>query len=56
MMNNKITQKNYNSNSNFYQLVIPLDTGILIPENDSMRLLIQVMVELDYNEKKDVSK
>lgn len=48
MTNNKITHKNYNSNYNFYQLVLPLDTGILIPENDSVRLLSQVMEELDY--------
>ena len=48
MTNNKITHKNYNNNYNFYQLVLPLDTGILIPENDSVRLLSQVMEELDY--------
>lgn len=48
MTNNKITHKNYNNNYNVYQLVLPVDTGILIPENDSVRLLSQIMEELDY--------
>ena len=48
MSNNKIIHKNYNNNYNVYQLVLPVDTGILIPENDSVRLLSQVMEELDY--------
>ena len=48
MTNNKITQKNYNNNRTVYQLVIPIETGILIPEDDSVRLLSQVMEELDY--------
>ena len=48
MINNKITHKNYNNNYNVYQLALPVDTGILIPENDSVRLLSQIMEELDY--------
>jgi transposase len=48
MTNNKITQKNYNSNCKVYQLVLPIETGILIPEDDSVRLLSQIMEELDY--------
>ena len=48
MTNNKITHKDYNNNCNVYQLVLPIDIGILIPENDSVRLLSQVMEELDY--------
>jgi transposase len=48
MTNNKITQKNYNNNCKVYQLVFPVETGILIPEDDSVRLLSQVMEELDY--------
>ncbi|MCT8978885.1 transposase, partial [Clostridium sp. CX1] len=48
MISNKITQKNYTSYNNVYQLVFPVETGILIPENDSVRLLSQVMEELDY--------
>ena len=48
MTNNKITHKNYNNNYNVYQLVLAIDTGFLIPENDSVRLLSQIMEELDY--------
>jgi transposase len=48
MTNKKIIQKNYNNNCKVYQLVIPVETGILIPEDDSVRLLSQVMEELDY--------
>lgn len=48
MLNHKLTQKNYNSNYNVYQLVFPFETGILIPEDDSVRLLSQIMEELDY--------
>ena len=48
METNKITQKNYNNNCKVYQLVFPIETGILIPEDDSVRLLSQIMEELDY--------
>jgi transposase len=48
MVNKEIIHKNYNNNYNVYQLVLPVDTGILIPENDSVRLLSQIMEELDY--------
>jgi transposase len=48
MTNNKITQMNYNNNCKVYQLVFPVETGILIPEDDSVRLLSQIMEELDY--------
>lgn len=48
MINIKITHKNYINNYNVYQLVLPVDTGILIPENDSVRLLSQIMEKLDY--------
>lgn len=44
----KLTQKNYINNYENYQLLFPLETGILIPEDDSVRLLSQVMEELDY--------
>jgi Transposase and inactivated derivatives len=48
MKKNKIIQKNYSNNCKVYQLVFPVETGILIPEDDSVRLLSQIMEELDY--------
>lgn len=48
MRTNKIIHKDYSNNYNVYQLVFPVETGILIPENDSVRLLSQIMEELDY--------
>lgn len=48
MRKQKLTQKNYNNCCKVYQLVFPVETGILIPEDDSVRLLSQVMEELDY--------
>jgi len=48
MQKTKLTQKNYNNNYEKYQLIFPLETGILIPEDDSVRLLSQIMEELDY--------
>ena len=48
MINKRITQKNYTNNCEVYQLVIPMETGILIPEDDSVRLLSQILEELYY--------
>lgn len=48
MKKNKLTHKNYNNNYENYQLILPIETGILIPEDDSVRLLSQIMEELDY--------
>jgi len=48
MFNKEITQMNYTNNCKVYQLVFPVETGILIPEDDSVRLLSQIMEELDY--------
>lgn len=48
MLTNKFTQKNYTNNKEVYQLVFPIATEILIPKDDSVRLLSQVMEELDY--------
>ncbi len=48
MLNNEIIQKNYTNNCKVYQLVFPVETEILIPEDDSVRLLSQIMEELDY--------
>ena len=33
---------------NVHQLVLPIETEFIIPEDDSVRLLSQVMEELDY--------
>lgn len=48
MTSNEIIHKNYTNNNNIYQLVLPIDVGILIPEDDSVRLLSQILEELDY--------
>jgi transposase len=50
MTSKEITQKNYTNNNSFYQLVLPVDTGILIPADDSVRLLSQILEELDYTQ------
>lgn len=41
-------QQDYTKNSGTVQLVLPIATEILIPANDSVRLLSQVLEELDY--------
>ena len=47
-INNYINYENlYNTN---YQLVLPLETNFMIPENDSVRLLNKVLEGLDYSE------
>ncbi|MBC8059696.1 MAG: IS1182 family transposase [Clostridiaceae bacterium] len=48
MQKNKTIQKDYSNSCKVYQLVFPVETGILIPEDDSVRLLSQIMEELDY--------
>ena len=48
MINKRTTQKNYTNNCEVYQLVFPVETGILIPEDDSVRLLSQILEELYY--------
>ncbi|MEG1255301.1 transposase [Clostridium sp.] len=48
MQKTKLTQKHYINNYGNYQLAFPIDTGILIPEDDSVRLLGQIMEDLDY--------
>ncbi len=45
----KLTQKNYNNDYNTYQIVFPVETGILVPENDSVRLLSKILEEIDYS-------
>src|SRR5665648_323071 len=49
MRQNKQTiPKNYIGNSGAYQLVLPLNMEVLIPEDDSVRLLSHITEELDY--------
>jgi len=48
MTSKKITQKNYNNINNVYQLVFPIETEILIPQDDSVRLLSQILEGLNY--------
>ena len=36
MLINKLIQNNYNNNTNVYQLVFPVEIGILIAEDDSV--------------------
>ena len=48
MQNKKIHQKDYTINSGKYQLVIPMNFEVLIPKDDSVRLLSQITEELNY--------
>ena len=41
-------QKQYSRNGNCYQLKLPLETEYLIPDNEPVRLLNQVLEELNY--------
>lgn len=47
MLTQNILQKNYTSNSGFYQLKLPLNIDYIIPDNDSVRLLSQFVEEMD---------
>ena len=49
MQKNKTIPKNYTENSGVYQLVLPLNMEVLIPEDDSVRLLSHMTEELDYS-------
>lgn len=42
-----IIPRNYNNNINGIQLVLPLDIEILLPKDDSVTLLSQVLEEID---------
>lgn len=48
MENKKYTYKNYTKSCSVYQLILPLDIEVLIPEDDSVRLLSQILEEIDY--------
>ena len=43
-----IQHKNYTEFGDYYQLVLPLNIEILIPEDDSVRLLSQILEGLNY--------
>ncbi len=43
------THKKYTKNSHGYQLVLPLNFEVLIPDDDSVRLLDQMLENLDYS-------
>ena len=49
MLKPNITQKNYTINKSIRQLKLPIDVDVIIPENDSVRLLSNVLEELDYS-------
>jgi Transposase and inactivated derivatives len=42
-------QRNYTTDGNVYQLMLPMDIGEMIPANDSVRLLSAVMEGMDYS-------
>jgi transposase len=45
-----LTQKDYSIRSSFYQLKLPINIEYKIPEDDSVRLLGQVIEEMDLKE------
>jgi transposase len=47
MQKNKYTTINFTTECPEYQLVLPINFGIIIPGNDSVRLLSQIVEELD---------
>ena len=50
MQNPILTQQKYTENAVNMQLIMPLDFEVLIPENDSVRLLSQIVEELDFTD------
>ena len=50
MQKSNLQQKNYSAGTKNYQLSLPLNYEVIIPENDSVRLLSQIMEDLDYTE------
>jgi len=49
LMKNKKIHSKYTTDGNIYQLVLPMDIGEMIPEDDSVRLLSAVLERLDYS-------
>ena len=50
MRNKNILQKDYTINGYSHQLKMPIDTEFMIPKDDSVRLLSQVIEEMDLKE------
>jgi transposase len=49
MQKQNIIHKEYTIHNDSYQLVLPLDTEILVPVDDSVRLLSKILEGLDYS-------
>lgn len=47
---NKLTHKNYTKLGNVFQLKLPLNIDVIIPKDDSVRLLGQIIEEMDLRE------
>jgi transposase len=45
-----VANSGYSTGRGTYQLFLPLEYEVIIPENDSVRLLSLIMEELDYSE------
>lgn len=52
MQKPNLTQQKYTENAANIQLVMPINFEVLIPENDSVRLLSQIVEELDFTDLK----
>ena len=50
MKKTNILHKNYTINCKFYQLKLPINLEIMIPSNDSVRLLSQFVDEIDLSD------
>ena len=50
MQTNILQQKNYSMGTRSLQLFLPMNYEVIIPENDSVRLLSLIMEEMDYTE------
>ncbi|MDR1411417.1 MAG: hypothetical protein LBI91_04355, partial [Spirochaetaceae bacterium] len=42
-----LPDKNYSDFNSLHQLSLPMDVGVLIPDDDSVRLLVFVLKQLD---------
>ncbi|MGE4273340.1 MAG: IS1182 family transposase [Desulfitobacterium sp.] len=49
MLKTKLYTKNYTQFGGYYQLVLPLNLEVLIPEDDSVRLLSHILEGLNYD-------
>ena len=53
MTKHNILRKQYILNEQNYQLKIPMELDVLIPENDSVRLISQFVEEMDLTRMKE---